>query len=76
MRQFISISALNSGDLSVKLPLYWKSEKLRFYITRKYWESTIKEYVRQMVGADLDFNVTDEVRKANEKFIVPDEVLV
>jgi len=47
-----------------------------YYVTKKYWDSTVKQYVRQMVGADLDFNVTDEVRKANEKFIVPDEVLV
>lgn len=47
-----------------------------FYVTKKYWDSTVKDYVRQMVGADLDFNVTDEVRKANEKFIVPEEVLV
>jgi len=47
-----------------------------FYVTKKYWDSTVKNYVRQMVGADLDFNVTDEVRKANEKFIVPEEVLV
>jgi len=47
-----------------------------YYVTKKYWDSTVKQYVRQMVGADLDFNVTDEVRKANEKFIVPEEVLV
>ena len=47
-----------------------------YYITKKYWDSTVKDYVRQMVGADLDFNVTDETRKANEKFIVPEEVLV
>jgi len=47
-----------------------------FYVTKKYWDSTVKEYVRQMVGADLDFNVTDEVRKANENFVVPEEVLV
>lgn len=47
-----------------------------FYVTKKYWDSTVKDYVRQMVGADLDFNVTDEVRKANEKFVVPEEVLV
>ncbi len=47
-----------------------------YYLTKKYWDSTVKEYVRQMVGADLDFNVTDETRKANENFIVPEEVLV
>jgi hypothetical protein len=47
-----------------------------YYVTKKYWDSTVKNYVRQMVGADLNFNVTDEVRKANENFIVPEEVLV
>jgi hypothetical protein len=29
-----------------------------------------------MAGADLDFNVSDEVRKANEELIVPEEILV
>lgn len=47
-----------------------------FYVTKKYWDSTVKNYVRQMVGADLDFKVSDEVRKANENFVVPDEILV
>lgn len=47
-----------------------------YYLTKKYWDTTVKQYVRQMTGSDLDFNVTDEVRKANEKFIVPEEVLV
>ena len=47
-----------------------------YYVTKKYWDQLVKGYVRQMAGADLDFNVTDEVRKANEKFIVPEEVVV
>lgn len=47
-----------------------------YYVTKKYWDSTVKNYIRQMVGADLDFNVTDEVRKANENFRVPEELLV
>lgn len=47
-----------------------------YYITKKYWDSVVKDYVRQMIGTELDFNVTDEVRKANEKFIVPEEILV
>ncbi len=47
-----------------------------YYVTKKYWDTLVKDYVRQMVGADLDFNVPDEVRKANEEFRVPDEILV
>lgn len=47
-----------------------------YYITKKYWDSTIKNYIRQMVGADLDFNVSDELVKKNEKMIIPDEVVV
>jgi hypothetical protein len=47
-----------------------------YYVTKKYWDQLIKQYVQQMSGAELDFHVTDEVRKANENFIVPDEILV
>lgn len=47
-----------------------------YYLTKKYWDSTVKEYIRQMCGTDLDFNVTDEVRKANENFRVPKDLLV
>jgi len=47
-----------------------------YYVTKKYWDRVVKDYVRQMVGADLNFDVPDEIVKANEKMIVPDEVLV
>jgi hypothetical protein len=47
-----------------------------YYVTKKYWDSTVKNYVRQMVGSDLNFDVPDEVVKANETLIVPDKVLV
>ncbi len=47
-----------------------------YYVTKRYWDTTVKEYVRQMVGADLVFDVPDEVIKANETMIVPEEVLV
>lgn len=47
-----------------------------YYVTKKYWDQLIKQYVQQMAGADLDFNVPDSVRKANEELIVPDEILV
>ena len=47
-----------------------------YYITKKYWDKVVKNYVRQMVGADLVFDVPDEVIKKNEKTVVPSEVLV
>jgi len=45
-----------------------------YYMTKKYWNSGIKDFAVQTVGAPLNFNVTDEVRKANENFHVPAEV--
>ncbi|MHB0989445.1 MAG: N-acetyltransferase, partial [Bellilinea sp.] len=47
-----------------------------YYVTKKYWDQMVKQYVKQMTGAELDFNVPDEVIKANEVMRVPDEVLV
>ncbi len=47
-----------------------------YYVTKKYWDTTIKNYVKLMAATELDFNVPDEVVKANETMIVPDEVTV
>jgi hypothetical protein len=47
-----------------------------YYVTKKYWDQLIKNYVRQMVGADLEFNIPDSVIKANEVMRVPEEILV
>ena len=47
-----------------------------YYVTKKYWDQMIKKYVQQMTGTELDFNVPDEVIKANEVMRAPDEVLV
>lgn len=47
-----------------------------YYVTKKYWDSTIKDYVRQMVGADLNFTVPADIVKKNEEMTVPEEVLV
>ena len=47
-----------------------------YYITKKYWDQLVKAYVQQMAGAELDFNVPDAVRQANEEMIVPEEILV
>ena len=45
-----------------------------YYVTKKYWDRTVKGYAKQMIGNDLVFNVPDEVRKANENFRVPDNI--
>jgi hypothetical protein len=47
-----------------------------YYVTKKYWDTSIKNYVRQMVGADLVFDVPADVIKANEVMYAPEEVLV
>jgi hypothetical protein len=47
-----------------------------YYVTKKYWDSAVKKYIQQMVGADLDFNVPDSVKKANAVMRAPDEITV
>ncbi len=47
-----------------------------YYVTREYWDQAIKEYSRQMVGSDLNFDVPDDVIKANEVIPPPSEVVV
>ncbi len=47
-----------------------------YYVDKKYWDSTVKDYVRQMIGADLVFDVPKEIREINQELLVPEEVLV
>lgn len=47
-----------------------------YYVTKKYWDKVVKDYARQMVGVDLNFDVPDKIIKANEVMRVPDEILV
>jgi hypothetical protein len=47
-----------------------------YYVTKKYWDAVVKNYVRQMVGADLVFDVPQDVIDANASMRIPDEVLV
>jgi hypothetical protein len=47
-----------------------------YYITKKYWDASIKKYIRQMAGTDLNFEVPAEVVKINEEMRIPDEVTV
>ncbi len=47
-----------------------------YYITKKYWDASIKKYIRQMAGTDLNFTVPADVVKANEEMHIPEEVTV
>ena len=47
-----------------------------YYVTKDYWDAVVKDYIRQMIGADLDFEVPTEVIEANSVMHIPDEVNV
>jgi hypothetical protein len=47
-----------------------------FYVTRKYWDSTVKGYLQQMVGADFNFDVPAALVAANAELIIPTDVVV
>ncbi len=47
-----------------------------YYITKEYWDQAVKTYVKQMVGAELEFDVPDRIVKANETLRLPDDVTV
>jgi len=47
-----------------------------YYVTKKYWDKVVKNYVKQMTGTDLVFDVPDEMVKANEVMRVPEKILV
>ncbi|RPJ46929.1 MAG: N-acetyltransferase, partial [Chloroflexi bacterium] len=41
-----------------------------YYLDQSLWQN-VKSFSAQMVGSDFNFNVPDEVRKANENFHAP-----
>jgi hypothetical protein len=47
-----------------------------YYVTKKYWDASIKNYVEQMVGGQLSFDVPQELIDANYTMKIPSEVLV
>jgi hypothetical protein len=47
-----------------------------YYVTKKYWDTSIKKYVQQMVGSELDFNVPESIVKKNEVMIAPKELVL
>ena len=42
-----------------------------YYLTKKHWDSGVKNFAKQMIGSDLNFVVSDETRKKNEIFRIP-----
>jgi len=47
-----------------------------YYVTKKYWDSSVKAFSKQMIGSDLVFDIPDSVRKSNANFRVPEEVVL
>lgn len=47
-----------------------------YYVNQEYWNSSLKDYTRQMIGSDLVFDVPEEVRQANANFRVPEELVL
>ncbi len=47
-----------------------------YYMTRERWFKFLKNYVRDQVGADLVFEVPEEIVKVNETMTVPEEIVV
>lgn len=47
-----------------------------YYVTKDYWDSTIKDYARQMVGSDLNFDVSEDIINANQTIPAPGDVKV
>lgn len=47
-----------------------------FYVDQSYWNSTIKNYARDMVGSDLIFDVPNDIKEKNKEFRVPESINV
>ena len=45
-----------------------------FYLNQDMWQGRVKNYIKQVIGQDMNFNVTPEVKKANAVFRVPETV--
>lgn len=43
-----------------------------YYVTKKYWETTVKKYLSDCIGTELKRPVPEELLKKNEKLIIPD----
>ncbi len=47
-----------------------------YYVDQASWNGSLKNYAKQMLGTELNFDVSDEVRERNKVFRIPEEVIV
>jgi len=45
-----------------------------FYVTKKYWDTTVKRYLEDMIQTKLERPVSKELLKKNENIIVPEKL--
>lgn len=45
-----------------------------YYITKKYWDTTVKRYLQDMIQSKLERPVSKELLKKNENMIVPEKL--
>jgi hypothetical protein len=45
-----------------------------YYVTQDSWNSSLKEWLPNYIGNQMDFNPTDEIRKANEVMRMPEKL--
>ncbi|MDO8735357.1 MAG: N-acetyltransferase [Elusimicrobiota bacterium] len=45
-----------------------------YYITKKYWDTTVKRYLQDMIQSKLERPVSKELLKKNENIIVPEKL--
>jgi len=80
---FESYNGWRMGGLQLAQPSYpWPKVQHElggarvYYVDQEYWNLAVKKYAAYMVGGELNFNVPDEIKKANEVFKIPDKVSV
>jgi hypothetical protein len=45
-----------------------------YYVTREYWDATVKQYLEQMIKTKLERPVPAALLKANEKVVMPEKL--
>jgi hypothetical protein len=45
-----------------------------FYVTKEYWQTTVKNYLEEMIQTRLERPVPAEVLKRNEKIVMPEKL--
>lgn len=76
---FESYNGLKRWGIGMALPSYpWPDYQHElggakvYYLSKEYWDSTIHNYIKQMVGAELVRPVPDSLLKRNENLIIPE----